>query len=720
MPEKKYLIEIPGKEGVSRFNEKDCTENKDSILAKYPNANVTSIDMYDADDVQDTDAYLVSIKGKDGLSQFTGAEWKQHRDAILGKYPDAKVSRARSVDYFYEQAKDIEGNMDEQDSKIADWEQRRKDFLANLSYDDSAKIDQLDIQRQSGLQGMAFNENDPILAQYNTLMAEGDELKAEQNRLRGEYEANPRVQAAMEEWQKEYNQYKAESINRTRNEIARAIETEVDEEAAAKAKIAKMQSISMTGAMSAQTDLASIGELQKLERLNSANYFLDLAQEAKDGNLKGFWKGMKDVGSAFLEGVKNRGDIANYADLFGIMKKLEKKVGSLKNISDEDIDSNLSESEKLLLKSYFEYADALEKADVDFKYRAGQIGGEGIKFAIEFALTAGASGAVSSAATMGLTNAIERWALRAIGSGAKKWVVKAAEKGAIAATRGAMNVVLQTALRPSTYAQMAQSTIEIDEYGHLNGAKNSAISFVDSTIETLSEMSGDAIGKLLGFIPMKGIKGFAGKAFGNTLGKTKFGRFGRALLKGTFGDYLKAAGFHGAPVEMLEEVVGSALREMTINDQAFEESFGGDNKYAMALGFLPMTFMGGAFSVAGLGASQIAAKNASSALASTLANYGFTEGRIKALTNYTMESSPIELALQAKEMIAELKRKGASEEDIEVVNNYMSSTAGYQAMRGAKKEQEVEERASVLADTESQYGKFYREGENGKQVTEAV
>ena len=720
MPEKKYLIEIPGKEGVSRFNEKDWTENKDSILAKYPNANVTSIDMYDADDVQDTDAYLVSIKGKDGLSQFTGAEWKQHRDAILGKYPDAKVSRARSVDYFYEQAKDIEGNMDEQDSKIADWEQRRKDFLANLSYDDSAKIDQLDIQRQSGLQGMAFNENDPILAQYNTLMAEGDELKAEQNRLRGEYEANPRVQAAMEEWQKEYNQYKAESINRTRNEIARAIETEVDEEAAAKAKIAKMQSISMTGAMSAQTDLASIGELQKLERLNSANYFLDLAQEAKDGNLKGFWKGMKDVGSAFLEGVKNRGDIANYADLFGIMKKLEKKVGSLKNISDEDIDSNLSESEKLLLKSYFEYADALEKADVDFKYRAGQIGGEGIKFAIEFALTAGASGAVSSAATMGLTNAIERWALRAIGSGAKKWVVKAAEKGAIAATRGAMNVVLQTALRPSTYAQMAQSTIEIDEYGHLNGAKNSAISFVDSTIETLSEMSGDAIGKLLGFIPMKGIKGFAGKAFGNTLGKTKFGRFGRALLKGTFGDYLKAAGFHGAPVEMLEEVVGSALREMTINDQAFEESFGGDNKYAMALGFLPMTFMGGAFSVAGLGASQIAAKNASSALASTLANYGFTEGRIKALTNYTMESSPIELALQAKEMIAELKRKGASEEDIEVVNNYMSSTAGYQAMRGAKKEQEVEERASVLADTESQYGKFYREGENGKQVTEAV
>lgn len=717
MPEKKYLIEIPGKEGVSRFNEKDWTANKDSILAKYPNANITSIDMYDANDIQDNDAYLVSIKGKDGVSQFTGAEWKKHKDAILNKYPDAAVSRARGVDYFYDQANEIKSNMDAQDTKVADWEQRRKDFLANLSHEDSAKIDQLDIQKQSGLQGMAFNDNDPIVAQYNALMAEGDELKAEQDRLRGEYEANPRVKTAMEEWAKEYAQYKAESIDRTRNEIAKAKETDVDLKSAAQAKIAKAQSMSMTGAMSAHTDLKGLAELQKLERLESANYFLDMAQDAKDGKMNGFWKGMKDVGSAFVETIKNRGDIANYVDIFNIMKKLEEKVGNLKNITDEEIDNNLTESERLLLKSYFEYADAVANADADWKYKAGQIGGEGIKFAIEFALTAGASGAVSSAVTKGLTDGIERWAMKAIGNGAKKWLVKTAEKAAIGATRGALNVALQTALRPSTYAQMAQKAIEIDEYGHLNGAKNAAISFVDSTIETISEMSGDAIGKLLGFIPMKGIKGFAGKAFNATLGKTKFGQYGKALLKGAFGDYLKAAGFHGAPLEMLEEVVGSALREMTIDDKAFEESFGGDNKYAMALGFLPMTFMGGAFSMAGLGASQIAAKNASSALATTLTNYKFADGRIKALTDYQSEMSPLEMQLEAKEIIAELKKNGASEADIETVNNYMASKAGYLAMRGAKNEQDAEARASVIAELDSQYGEFYRNSENGKQVT---
>ena len=717
-PDKKYIAVDRNSGETFRFNAEDWANSQKEFMTDFPDAEIVEYDAYKPENLQDNDTIFVDTE--DGQYTFTPEEWKESEEEFRKDFKTVNPTIARGYDYYYNSAKEVEGNMATQGSKIADWEQRRKDFLASLSHEDSAKIDQSDIQKQSGVQGMPLNENDPIVAQYNALMAEGDELKAEQDRLRGEYEANPRVKTAMEEWAKEYAQYKAESIDRTRNEIAKAKEEGVDLKSAAQAKIAKAQSMSMTGAMSAHTDLKGLSELQKLERLESANYFLDMAQDAKDGKMNGFWKGMKDVGSAFVETIKNRGDIANYVDIFNIMKKLEEKVGNLKNITDEEIDNNLTESERLLLKSYFEYADAIANADTDWKYKAGQIGGEGIKFAIEFALTAGASGAVSSAVTKGLTDGIERWAMKAIGNGAKKWLVQAAEKTAIGATRGALNVVLQTALRPSTYAQMAQKSIEIDEYGHLNGAKNSAISFIDSTIETLSEMSGDAIGKLLGFIPMKGVKGFAGKMFDKTLGMTKFGQYGKALLKGAFGDYLKAAGFHGAPIEMLEEVVGSALREMTIDDKAFEESFGGDNKYAMALGFLPMTFMGGAFSMAGLGASQIAAKNASSALATTLANYKFADGRIKALTDYQSDMSPLQMQLEAKEIISELKKNGASEADIETVNNYMTSKAGYLAMRGAKSEQDAEDRANVIADMESQYGDFYQKKDGMNEVTVAV
>ena len=715
MPEKKYLIEIPGKTGISRFNEADWASNKDAILAKYPNANVVSIDMYDATDVQDNDEYFVEIKGRDSLSRFNGADWNKHKDAILAKYPDAKVSRMRGVDYYYDQANELGEQLNAKDTEIQTWKDQQAERTGNADWSTL-------LMAQSGLNpiGTGLNpEKDEEIASY---IAEGQKLQEERDKIKEAYDNNPRVKAAREEWEKQYaeelERYKKEYLGNLRSEIDANMESDVDIEAALKAKSAERGVWAGAGDINpyAHSTLmdGSYAEKAKLDRYQSAKYFLDKAEEAREGQLKGFWKGVGNVAENFLEEMSNRSDIATFADIFGIMKKLEKEYGTLRNVTDKEIDKSLDSSEKALLKSYFEYADALSQNSGDAAYRGGQIAGEGVKIAIEFALTGGFAGAGSAAATKGIVAGLERWAANAL-----KGTFKAVAKNALAkvgtlATQGLAKVALATALRPSTYEHMAEATLTVDKNGHLNPVKNASLSFVDDAIETISEMSGDVIGKVLG-IPFKPIKGAMGKAFNAAFGGTKFGEWAKMFVNGPVADYLKQAGFHGLPIEILEEYVGNTMR-LPINPEALSEMHQDGNFLSMLLGFAPMSLLSGGVNMASFGFASKNAKESAAALYKLLTDKEFDEGRRKHLTDYKRESSPMELGLEMFDLKEELKKKGATEEELQVLADYASAVAEYQTLRGGMKEMESRERKQIFNEQKNQYGEFYQNEGDGRKV----
>ena len=715
MPEKKYLIEIPGKTGISRFNEADWASNKDAILAKYPNANVVSIDMYDATDVQDNDEYFVEIKGRDSLSRFNGADWNKHKDAILAKYPDAKVSRMRGVDYYYDQANELGEQLNAKDTEIQTWKDQQAERTGNADWSTL-------LMAQSGLNpiGTGLNpEKDEEIASY---IAEGQKLQEERDKIKEAYDNNPRVKAAREEWEKQYaeelERYKKEYLGNLRSEIDANMESDVDIEAALKAKSAERGVWAGAGDINpyAHSTLmdGSYAEKAKLDRYQSAKYFLDKAEEAREGQLKGFWKGVGNVAENFLEEMSNRSDIATFADIFGIMKKLEKEYGTLRNVTDKEIDKSLDSSEKALLKSYFEYADALSQNSGDAAYRGGQIAGEGVKIAIEFALTGGLAGAGSAAATKGIVAGLERWAANAL-----KGTFKAVAKNALAkvgtlATQGLAKVALATALRPSTYEHMAEATLTVDKIGHLNPVKNASLSFVDDAIETISEMSGDVIGKVLG-VPFKPIKGAMGKAFNAAFGGTKFGEWAKMFVNGPVADYLKQAGFHNLPIEILEEYVGNTMR-LPINPESLSEMHQDGNFLSMLLGFTPMTLLSGGVNAASFGFASKNAKNSAAALNKLLTDKEFDEGRRKHLTDYKRDSSPMELGLEMFSLKEELKKKGATEEELQILADYASAVAEYQTLRGGMKEMESRERKQIFNEQKNQYGEFYQNEGDGRKV----
>ena len=757
MPEqKKYLIEIADMpEGSGIWDAAKWERHKDAFMKKYPTANVFEVGQYDANDTDENDQFMLTFENDPESSGIWDAsKWERHKDAFTAKYPDAQVNRVRYVDYWGDAAKQNRARREELNQPDPERDAR----LAEIGYFDdlSGEQKQFDVNTPAtmGLKPVssAIKQNsvsgeteylDPKVAEFYANDTAYTERLAERARLDAEYESNPSV-IAERKWLAEMEKEKAAYVSKMREETQAAMEKNVDKSAWARGYARKHNpgvatSFATSGDYSKEALAGSLAN-EKAENYKSAMAYWDKADRVRKEHTT-FVQGAKNVAKNWWEEYQSQDDIETFAEVASILKRLEKEHGNLNEISDEAIEKSLTEDEKYLVRSFFEYSSAMAEAGADMTswYKGGQIAAEAVPFMLEILATGGlykaAGDAAVGAARKGLAKWIRKSAKGSVARAAKakttKVLTSKAGQGIISALAG---TAARTAVAPGTYTRMAEATTHIDNEGHLNIVKNMGVAAVDAYIENLSEESGIIFKKLFG------IAGKSVKELGKALGGNTFARMGQtlgknsvmqAIAKGynTFMPKLEALGFHGLPEEIGEEILGNALREATfVQPGALQEMFVDGNFGTMLIGFAPMTILGAAGSAANIGYVNMEAARMGKQLRERMSGH-YRDEQINLLMSGIQSAENAQQVQEAiSPIIAAIERRKDSGEisvqqalaDVKAVYDYGMLVAKNKAMLFAQGEQNRELADAQRAKLFDTYGKFWREDAKGNQLVQTA
>lgn len=698
--EKKYVVVADGK--TYRFSEQDWSANMDEFMKDFPQAEIAEVESYKADDYEDNDNIVVRAGDRDFT--FSGKDWKANESEFMKDFPDAQLARVRGVDYYYNQANKLDEELKAKDEEIKAWQDSRAD---RTGMDWSSVM-----MQQSGLSpiGAGFDpERDAALATY---AAEGTRLQQERDEIQSRFDANPRVIEAREkakQMEQEYEDNLLKEINATLT----SYDTDKDVVETKMREIdARMSALDgQYGAILPQIGPSkeTADKVRQFDKMGAAKEMIEHAKDIREGKTEGFWQGGAHFFEKEIEGIMYQTESDTMVQIAMILKDLNDKVGNLnKNLTPEVIDENLSKDDALLLRAYFSMMSAQKEVGTGWRYKAGEIAAAAIPFALEFAAIGGFADDVAKGATKGLQLGLERWVAEGIEQGGKAIGRKVGKYAAEIGTKGLIKAAMMTAMRPSTYSTIAQHLPTIDEEGNVKLGKNATIGALDSFIETISELSGGVIEDILG-LGMKWGKGVTSKIFGDSVKNIKFGKWAKALTNGAFGDYLKQAGFHGLPTEIMEEYIGNTMR-LIYDKDALKEMHEDGNGAAMWLGFVPMTLFGGAMSAGAFREVDQRAAQIGEKLNTLLLEKEFTKERADALTERRTDKSPLELGIQMNELREELKKKGATQEELEMVDDYAIAVAEFQTMRGVTEIREKQDLDEVRADLTRQYGTYAHNG----------
>ena len=698
--EKKYVVVADGK--TYRFSEQDWSANMDEFMKDFPQAEIAEVESYKADDYEDNDNIVVRAGDRDFT--FSGKDWKANESEFMKDFPGAQIARVRGVDYHYNQANKLENDINAKDEEIKAWQDSRAD---RTGMDWSSVM-----MQQSGLSPIGAGidpERDAALATY---AAEGTRLQQERDELQKQFDSNPRVIEARErakQMEQEYEDNLLKEINATLT----SYDTDKDVVETKMREIdARMSALDgQYGAILPQIGPSkeTAEKVRQFDKMGAAKEMIEHAKDIREGKTEGFWQGGAHFFEKEIEGIMYQTESDTMVQIAMILKDLNDKVGNLnKNLTPEVIDENLSKDDALLLRAYFSMMSAQKEVGTGWRYKAGEIAAAAIPFALEFAAIGGFADDVAKGATKGLQLGLERWVAEGIEQGGKAIGRKVGKYAAEIGTKGLIKAAMMTAMRPSTYSTIAQHLPTIDEEGNVKLGKNATIGALDSFIETISELSGGVIEDILG-LGMKWGKGVTSKIFGDSVKNIKFGKWAKALTNGAFGDYLKQAGFHGLPTEIMEEYIGNTMR-LIYDKNALKEMHEDGNGAAMWLGFVPMTLFGGAMSAGAFREVDQRAAQIGEKLNALLLEKEFTKERADALTERRTDKSPLELGIQMNELREELKKKGATQEELEMVDDYAIAVAEFQTMRGVTEIREKQDLDEVRADLTRQYGTYAHNG----------
>lgn len=737
MPDKKYLIEIPGMpEGSGVWDSDKWERNKDAFMSDYPEANVFELGEYDADDTNENDQIMLTFENDpDSSGVWDAAKWERNKEAFTADHPEAKVNRVRYVDYWGKAAQENRVKREELSQPDAERDAR----LADLGYYDDMSGQQKDFSLENNTIGLkpvssAIEQNsvsgettyhDPKLAEFYANDSAHTERMAEIARLDAEYDSNPSV-VAQREWEQKERAEQEKYIDDSLASIRADINTEVNALEAGKGafyKTASSQGMGDTAIIQQAMEFMrgkdagqAYVENEKLETYASAAKLFEKAKQAYDVAGKGFWGATADVGMDKLRDLATQSDIEAYNQIGDILTRLETRLGSLNEVTDKDIESNLSKEEQALIKGFFAYNEAMSNAQQDMSqaYKGGKIFGESISFMLEFLATGGLAGGTGKAAGNAVGKGLVKWAAKAAKGTAQRAARTVATKAARALTSAAVGTLARTVAAPGTYQRMAEDSVKIED-GHLNRGKNAFKAFTDSYIENLSEISGGVIGKSLKMAGVNPSKILGGMSFGKVGKMLADNSVMQAIAKGgkaLFGEngVLKKFGFNGIFEEVEEEYIGNLIRELTIQPGALEEMHKDGNFGAMIIGFAPMTLFGAGMSAVSIGAKNIEAANLGKKLRENLSLH-YTDQQIDHMMNLV---SGAENADQVWEAIKPLT-VGLSAEETQQLLQYGAFMAQNKAMLFAKKAQEDNLAQAKRAEAEHTYGKFWQENAEGAE-----
>lgn len=629
---KKYKIALPdGRTTV--WTQEQFDKQGEALLSKYPDANIVTSEDYDPSASYEA-GVAYGIQTPDGRSTYWDAEqFGKQGEALMSKYPDAKITVYNDASKSYWRQK-----AEEQKESMTRFDQDNHEFMFKHEMD---KI--LYDSGEGNITEDAYLADD---AKYN-------ELATLKKKLQADYSNNPYVQAIYKT-EAQYSDGKAAEYDSIRENMRG------DNPFLGASR--QMQS----GTEAENDEYMLYGQAKDLAR-NTAKTFA--VETAKAPGENGFIDYLRNYGKAYADVFSDpdfwsRGitEISRNLNLRDIMQKLESKGINLNEVTEKQLDENLTGAEKALLSEFVRnvYAKATRAADMAPGYTAGQVSAESIGFMAEFlatgaigrALGAGI-GAAEEASSAGLRSWIARELRKgsadAIESSVKRSLVNSLTKGGkVALTQGMKNVVSgasraasgaysgiarpveqaiwHTALQPSTYRQISENLTQIDNNGELISAGNAIWGGVlDQMVENWSETMGGAVETVLG-IPFKAA-GWAGE---KVLGRTSLGQWGKWLADSQAARVLHDAGFNGLIGEMGEEWLGNAARVglgiMSKDD--FKDFASWHDQLEMAASFAPMSLFG-------LGSSTYAAarqakeyKQTAEAMRGVLNRAGMTEDEI--------------------------------------------------------------------------------------------
>ena len=116
-PDKKYIAVDRNSGETFRFNAEDWANSQKEFMTDFPDAEIVEYDAYKPENLQDNDTIFVDTE--DGQYTFTPEEWKESEEEFRKDFKTVNPTIARGYDYHYNSAKEIEGNMATQGSKIA-------------------------------------------------------------------------------------------------------------------------------------------------------------------------------------------------------------------------------------------------------------------------------------------------------------------------------------------------------------------------------------------------------------------------------------------------------------------------------------------------------------------------------------------------------------------------------------------------------------------------
>lgn len=585
--------------------------------------------------ILDDGDYLMSVPNLDGTMSSEVYKGKELKDRnliddyfvknFLGKYTMQRVRSYDNADIAYRgDALEAKAYMDR--NAIDDFDARNNAFMEEYKQKKAA------YDLAAGSAGSWKDPNFLKTADYVvTSKEEYDKLKKERRRLQREYEDNPLVKGAYQN-------------------LAQSAQASAD------LNLEKENS-------SSGQDYNNYKHARKFD-LDAAQLYALPVFTGDDSIDKDFWKGM---GAGIADVFEDRDfwtlgitELARNVGVSKIFEGLKEKGLDISEMSEQDFDYYLTDSQKSLLFSFMRYGEAAAQRSGNMPkgYSVGQASAGTLGDMTQFLITGGAGSAIAKgvgkaatkAVAKGTANGLTKFLSRAYGKGVKGAIEQSVKRGMVrtmtadgnyltSAMKPVINATAKTAgtvyeygVKPiarsvartpfmmSTYVAASEDLLEraqsTEELGSIGSAFLESVwnALPDQLIENWSEDMGPTIGAF-GGAAKKGIMKAAGATVGKiNVGKTSLGQWGKWVADSYANKVLLQAGFNGLIGEMAEEWIGNAARVAVglMDKEEFDEFASPKQQIEMAISFAPMSLLG-------LGSSSVAAAKQSKEYKSSVA-----------------------------------------------------------------------------------------------------
>ena len=709
-----YLIQI-GEESQLWDSDK-LTKNSEKLASSHPEAQVFQLDDYDMSEAPSSDAsYIVTIGGES--QQWDSTKFGKNKDKLYAKYPDAKVQKVSAWrnPYLKSESEMAKENLDA----------FRSENGAFLDDFESREATEQAIANKNAMTGVVAQPAEGAITgeergRYLELHKQEEELK------KAYYNSSDVVNARLQ---------RGESINTMQKDIEKTLfQMENDNpEAFKEMRQASIKRSNPRTALIASRPLSADAKEIQADYSNyvaAQNLLKDAVKinnaPSKYDSSNGFVNFMKGMGDTFSDidfWSAGLTEIAGNMKLRGVLSTVQEKLGNLNNLSEEDVDAVLTDSEKKVLAAFVINTDAqYDRAeDMSRALQAGQGAAESLGFMAEFILTGGVAKGAAELAESAANKVLRGY----LGKLAGKFSKTAVGKYAGGLAKDAIGAAARTLVLPSTYRNMSEKAVQIKEDPETGERRLASVGefaaegFADSFIEALAE--GGRVGAIGGFFDdvLSSVK--PAKKLIDMARKSDIADLYRTISNTEALSVLRAGGWHGIGEEYLEEWYGAALRTLTnLDPEALKDFASVDNQLITLTSFLPMTLIGGSVSTGQVLHSKKDLEKKSAVLKSAMIDRGYTEDQANLLVD-SLRSAPMQ---NISDVFTPMVNKMAQQENgnapelMRAVSDFAMASARMQSYGIAYEEQEARQRRRLLSDMEEQIGRFWQEDAEGNRTVE--